>query len=80
VDSLYLLIPIALVLVAIAIRAFFWAVRSGQYDDLDTESRRILFDEPNEKQTQQGTIQANPLLNDTASSDPDTSAKGPHCD
>lgn len=43
-NSLYLLIPLAVVLVALAIWALFWAVKSGQYDDLDTESRRILFD------------------------------------
>lgn len=47
-DSLYLLIPIALVFVAIAIRMLFWAINSGQYDNLDTEAHRILFndDEP----------------------------------
>jgi cbb3-type cytochrome oxidase maturation protein len=43
-DSLYLLIPLAAVLVGIAVRLLFWAVKSGQYDDLETESRRILFD------------------------------------
>lgn len=44
-NSLFLLIPVAIVLVAIAIRLLFWAVKSGQYDDLDTEGRRILFDD-----------------------------------
>ncbi|TQV84746.1 cbb3-type cytochrome oxidase assembly protein CcoS [Exilibacterium tricleocarpae] len=44
-ESLYLLIPIALVFVAIAIKVLFWAVKSGQYDDLDTEAHRILFDD-----------------------------------
>ncbi len=44
-ESLLILIPLALIFVAIAIAIFFWAVRSGQYDDLDTEARRILFDE-----------------------------------
>lgn len=44
-DSLYLLIPLAAILVAIAVRLLFWAVKSGQYDDLETESRRILFDD-----------------------------------
>ena len=44
-DSLYLLIPIALVLLGIAIRFLFWAVKSGQYEDLDTEAHRILFDD-----------------------------------
>lgn len=44
-DSLYLLIPIALVIFAIAIRLLFWAISSGQYDNLDTEAHRILFDD-----------------------------------
>jgi len=45
VDSLYLLIPIALVIFAIAMRFLFWAITSGQYDNLETEAHRILFDD-----------------------------------
>ena len=44
-ESLYLLIPIAIVFVAVSIDVFFWAVKSGQFDDLDTEAKRILFDD-----------------------------------
>ena len=44
-DSLFILIPIALVFVFIAVKIFMWSVKSGQYDDLDTEGRRILFEE-----------------------------------
>ncbi|MEJ2419113.1 MAG: cbb3-type cytochrome oxidase assembly protein CcoS [Exilibacterium sp.] len=44
-QSLYILIPIALVFVAVAIKILFWAIKSGQYEDLDTEAHRILFDE-----------------------------------
>ena len=44
-ESLYLLIPIALVFCAIAIRLLLWAIDSGQYDDLDKEAWRILADE-----------------------------------
>lgn len=44
-ESFYLLIPIALIFVAGAIRLLFWAINSGQYDNLDTEAHRILFDE-----------------------------------
>ena len=44
-DSLYLLIPIALVIFAIAMRFLFWAITNGQYDNLDTEAHRILFDD-----------------------------------
>lgn len=43
--SIFLLIPLALMLLGIAIWAFVWAVRNGQFDDLDTEASRILFDD-----------------------------------
>ena len=33
-------------IIAIATAIFFWAVKSGQYDDLNTDGRRILFDDP----------------------------------
>ena len=42
---LYFLVPIALVLVGIALVAFRWAARDGQFDDMDTPPVRILFDE-----------------------------------
>jgi len=42
---IYILIPIAMVLVSIAIMVFFWAVKSNQYEDLDREGINILFDE-----------------------------------
>jgi cbb3-type cytochrome oxidase maturation protein len=45
VESLYLLIPIALIFCAIAIRLLLWAIDSGQYDDLDKEAWKILVDE-----------------------------------
>jgi cbb3-type cytochrome oxidase maturation protein len=44
-ESLYLLIPLALVIVVIALKLLFWAINNGQYDDLDTEAQRILFDD-----------------------------------
>ncbi len=44
-DSLYLLIPIALIFVAIGIKLLLWAIDSGQYDDLDKEAWRILADD-----------------------------------
>lgn len=43
--SLYLLIPIALIFVAIGIKLLLWAIDSGQYDDLDKEAWRILADD-----------------------------------
>lgn len=41
-NILLLLIPISLLLLGAAIWAFVWAVRSGQFDDLDTPSLDIL--------------------------------------
>lgn len=43
---LLLLIPVALVLGALALAAFLWSLRSGQFDDLDGAAARILDDEP----------------------------------
>ena len=42
---LFALIPLAMLLLAFAVWAFFWAVRSGQFDDLDTPAVRILLDD-----------------------------------
>lgn len=44
-DVIYFLIPLALILLICAIGAFMWAAKSGQFEDLDREAHRILFDE-----------------------------------
>lgn len=45
-NILLLLVPISIVLLGIAIGAFVWAVRKGQFDDLDTPAIDILRDDP----------------------------------
>jgi len=42
---LYLMIPMGILIVVGAIWAFFWAVNSGQFDDLDSPAWRILLDD-----------------------------------
>ncbi|HEX5581696.1 MAG TPA: cbb3-type cytochrome oxidase assembly protein CcoS [Gemmatimonadaceae bacterium] len=42
---LYLVVPMALVIVAGAVWAYVWATRSGQMDDLDTPAVRMLHDD-----------------------------------
>lgn len=42
---LYIAIPVALVVALIAVVAFAMQVRSGQYDDLETPAHRMLFDD-----------------------------------
>lgn len=44
-ESLFLLVPMSLLLMAIALAIFVWSVKNRQYDDLDKEAHSILFDE-----------------------------------
>lgn len=44
-EILFLLIPLALLLLALGVWAFFWAVGSGQFDDLDTPAVRVIMDD-----------------------------------
>lgn len=44
-ESLYLLIPLAVFLVLIASFVFLWAVKNQQFEDLDRQGVSILFDD-----------------------------------
>lgn len=44
---LYLLIPLGLVLLGLAVAAFFWAVGSGQFDDLESPAWSVVMDDDN---------------------------------
>ncbi len=46
--NLVILIPVALFLGAIGLAGFFWALRSGQFEDLDGAALRILQDDEGE--------------------------------
>ena len=50
-DIIYLLLPVALILVIIIIGVFFWAVKSDQFDDLEGPAHRILMDDDIKKDT-----------------------------
>ena len=43
--TLVYLLPIALFLGALGLVSFLWALRSGQYDDLDGAAERVLIDD-----------------------------------
>jgi len=47
-DIIFLLIPLALALVALVIWGFFWAVRRGQFEDLEGSGHSILMDKDEE--------------------------------
>ncbi len=44
-EIIYLLIPVSLLLLALIVWILLWAVRNGQYDDLEGPAHRILMDE-----------------------------------
>ena len=50
-EIIYLLIPLSLVLVGVALWGFFWAVRSGQFDDMDSPGLSILDEADDEQET-----------------------------
>ncbi|HMB61395.1 MAG TPA: cbb3-type cytochrome oxidase assembly protein CcoS [Xanthomonadales bacterium] len=44
-NMLYVLIPLALVLLAAAVWALVWAIQSGQFDDLESQGWSVVLDE-----------------------------------
>ncbi|MBI1906389.1 MAG: cbb3-type cytochrome oxidase assembly protein CcoS [Rhodocyclales bacterium] len=46
--GLYILIPLSVLLVFVIGIIFWWSVRSGQYDDLEGPSVRLLMDDEDE--------------------------------
>lgn len=44
-----ILVPVMLILVALGIVLFSWAVKNGQYDDLEGPAHRILYDDDEER-------------------------------
>jgi len=50
---IYVLIPIAILLSALGIYLFFWAVKTDQFDDLEKQGLSILFDEDTNNEKKQ---------------------------
>lgn len=43
-EILYFLIPMSLILIAVIVWAFLWAIKSGQFDDLEGPAHEIIMD------------------------------------
>lgn len=52
-ELVFFLLPLSLLLATLAVVAFVWATRSGQFDDLETPAQRMLIDEEYEKDVPQ---------------------------
>ena len=44
-EVLFVLVPISIILIALAIGIFGWAIKNGQYDDLEGPAHSILYDD-----------------------------------
>lgn len=71
-EILYVLIPLAMVVVAIAVWAFVWSVRSGQFEDLEGPAYRILMDDDDPRIPEDARIKKRPAKpeSDKADSQP----------
>ena len=63
-EIIFLLIPLAMLLVGAIAWAFWWAVKSGQFDDLEGPAHRVLMDkehivEPEEESPTQSNADNN---------------------
>ena len=54
-EAVFILIPISLGIVFVALMAFVWSVKNDQYEDLEKEAERILMDEDENQPNQQET-------------------------
>lgn len=70
-DIIYLLIPIAIVLVTFGTWAFFWSVNSGQFDDLDSPAHRILYDDDEDMIPEDARVKKEPPSSESNSTKPD---------
>lgn len=52
-EIVILLVPLAVLLVALGVAAFLWALRRGQFDDLDSPQWRVVFDDQRERPRKQ---------------------------
>ncbi|WP_019645507.1 cbb3-type cytochrome oxidase assembly protein CcoS [Novispirillum itersonii] len=69
-SSLLMLIPVALMLGLLGLGAFLWALKSGQFDDLDGAAHRILFDDDDDMVTPRQSAQTPPESPNSPSSGP----------
>lgn len=63
-DSLYVLIPVTVILLVVALAIYLWAVNSGQFDDLDKAAHSILFEDEDKPPTRPDTEQPTPATQD----------------
>ena len=65
-SMIYILLPLSLILAAVAVFVFIWAAKKGQFDDLETPAYRVLFEETiKEESASEETLEGNTSGNET---------------
>ena len=65
-ESVFLLIPLSIILVFIIGGFFWWSSKNGQFDDLEGPAHRILLDDDSPQVTDNPNLKANELRNNDA--------------
>lgn len=60
-ETLFILIPLGLILLALAFWAFIWAVNKNQFDDLESPAQDIIFDDRQSEEVRKNKTPAKPL-------------------
>jgi len=58
-ESLYLLIPLSLLVIALVVVLLYWSVKNGQFEDLEGPGHAILMDDDTPKKNQPESVSAN---------------------
>ena len=69
-ESLYILIPLSVVLVFVIGVVFWWSLRSGQYDDMQGPAYRVLMDDRDPRRAADARSDAKTQQSDDKPADP----------
>ena len=72
-ETIFVLLPLALLIAAIAVGFFIWAAKTGQFDDLETPAVRILFDDEEPRRP----ASAGPTPHETPSTKAESTRRAP---
>ena len=75
-SMLYVLIPLALLLLAVAVWALIWAIRSGQFDDLESHGWSVVLDDDQRPPPEPGAQAGSESEPDDQQEEPSAGSKG----
>ncbi|MGL5798739.1 MAG: cbb3-type cytochrome oxidase assembly protein CcoS [Plesiomonas sp.] len=77
-DIIYILVPIAMLFVLVAVLIFLWAVKSEQFEDLNRQGMQILFEEDSSANLAEKQSITQPLDKQKTTQQKDSKVQRPH--